>query len=131
MCRNFLTDEQFRTVTSRDHNFAGYMDIDGIINPTRLWTRVQDNPYTLGTVQCNSGRDGWERLRCEAAAALHKAAVYSQIHLNHGWLLLQSAKAGEIISVYAYIMLIYVILIYIILHIHDTHIHYTHIHYIM
>jgi hypothetical protein len=34
--RNFLTIEEFDTVTKRDPNFAGYVDIDFLINPTTL-----------------------------------------------------------------------------------------------
>ncbi len=32
--RNFLTDEKFAEVRARDPNFAGYVDIDFLINPT-------------------------------------------------------------------------------------------------
>ena len=32
--RNFLTDEQLKSVRARDPNFAGYVDIDFLLNPT-------------------------------------------------------------------------------------------------
>lgn len=32
--RNFLTDDEFKSVIARDPNFAGYVDIDPAINPT-------------------------------------------------------------------------------------------------
>ena len=78
--RNFLTNEQFQTVTKRDHNFAGYMDIDGIINPTSLWTTVEDIPE--GNINI------WNKLY-----------VYIQIYMNHAWLLLQTVKSGECVYI--------------------------------
>jgi hypothetical protein len=47
--RNFLTPEEFAEVTTRDHNLAGYVDFDALINPTQPHVMaVPEEPEALG-----------------------------------------------------------------------------------
>jgi len=80
--RNFLSEAEFAELVKRDHNLAGYMDFDWLINPTA--------PLLLAVPDYPSAAEGVDPNRLQLAHAL---AVF---YTNEAWGFLRAGVAGAL-----------------------------------
>lgn len=84
--RNFLTETEFAELIQRDHNLAGYMDFDHLINPTepQLLHMPTSYPEDLLT-ETNTAVD----------AVLARAHCLMVFYINEAWGFVKAGQAGE------------------------------------